>query len=227
MRRPWFVPVIALILAVGPGSALPGSQAGSVQAVQPQDFAALIGDPPRPGSDAAKADLAILLWLQRIRTPGAVRRAETEVSLHIGIFSEVTGKDLRSGPFPHTRALAEDLQRDLRQVTAPLKQRFARPRPYDAFHQIKPAIQLETSYSYPSGHASWGTAEAALLAALQPERREAILERGLMVGYDRVLGGVHYPSDVEAGQALGPAFAQFWMAVPAHHKRLEEAKAEW
>ena len=227
MRRLWSVPVIALILAAGPGFALLGSQGAGVQSVPSQDYAALIGEPPRPGSDAAKADLAILVWLQRIRTPGAVRRAETEVSLHIGIFSEVTGKDLTSGPFPRTRALAEELQKDLRQVTGPLKQRFARPRPYDAFHQIKPAIQLETSYSYPSGHACWGSAEATLLAALQPERREAILERGLMVGYDRVLGGVHYPSDVDAGQALGPAFAQAWMAVPAHHRRLEEAKAEW
>jgi acid phosphatase (class A) len=156
-----------------------------------------------------------------------LRRAETEVNLHIGIFSEVTGKDLALGPFPHTRALAEELQKDLRQVTGPLKLKFARPRPYDAFHQIKPAIQLETSYSYPSGHASWGSAEATLLAELEPERRSAILERGLMVGYDRVLGGVHYPSDVEAGQILGPAFAQAWMALPAHRKRLEEAKGEW
>ncbi len=226
MRRIWFLPVLTLILSVGPAVTPLASQTPA-PAVQLQDYAALIGAFPAPGSDGAKADLAILLWQQRSRTPIEVRRAESEVILHLGIFSEVTGKDLDAGPFPRTRALAEDLQAALRQVTAPLKVQFARPRPYDAFQQIKPAVKLEPSLSYPSGHASWGMVQATLLAALQPQRREAILERGRLVGYDRVLGGVHYPSDVDAGQLLGPAFAQAWLAVPEHQKRLEEARAEW
>jgi len=227
MRRPWFLPVFALALAVGPGPALLGSQGAGVQAGPSQDYAALIGDFPRPGSDGAKADLAILLWLQRIRTPGALRRAETEVNLHIGIFSEVTGRDLESGDFPLTVALAEDLQKALRQLTGALKQQFGRPRPYEAFPQLKPAIPLETSLSYPSGHSTWGMAEAILLAELQPERRDAILDRGRQVGFDRVLGGVHYPSDVDAGQILGSAIAQAWLAEPSHRRRVELAKAEW
>jgi acid phosphatase (class A) len=226
MRRTWFFPVVSLILAVGPAFTPLASQAPA-PVVQRQDYASLIGAFPPAGSDGAKADLAILLWQQRSRTPAEVRRAETEVILHLGIFSEVTGKDLDSGPFPRTRALADDLQAALRQVTAPLKVQFARPRPYDAFHQIKPAVKLEPSFSYPSGHASWGMVQATLLAALQPQRREAILERGRLVGYDRVLAGVHYPSDVDAGQLLGPAFAQSWLAAPANHKRLEEARSEW
>ena len=55
----------------------------------------------------------------------------------------------------------------------------------------------------------------------------AALDRGRQVGYDRVLGGVHYPSDVDAGQVLGPVIAQAWLAEPAHQRRLEAARAEW
>ena len=162
---------------------------------QVKDYAALIGHFPPPGSEGAIADQAILLWLQRARTPGEVRRAQSEVKLH--------------------------------QVTGALKQQFARPRPYDAIPQVKPAVSRESSYSYPSGHSTWGMAEATLLAELQPERREAILDRGRQVGYDRVVGGVHYPSDVDAGQILGNAIAQAWLAEPAHRRRGELAKAEW
>jgi len=229
MRRPWFRPVLALILAIGPGLGVLATQPSAVLTpVAPgQDYAALIGPFPPPGSDGAKADLAILLWLQRIRSPGEVRRTETEVSIHLGIFSEVTGKDLSSGPFAHTRALSDDLLKDVRQVVGPLKKCFARPRPYEVFHQVKPAVQLEPSYSYPSGHASWAMAQATILAMLQPQRREAILERGRLMGYDRALGGVHYPSDVDAGLLLGAAFAQAWLTVPAHQRLLEEARTEW
>jgi acid phosphatase (class A) len=229
MRRTWYLPMFALLLALAPGFTALASQTAAVQAAPDplQSYAALIGGFPQPGSDGAKADVAILLWLQRTRSPGQVSRAENEVVLHLGIFSEVTGKDLTSGPFPLTRALSEDLQKAVRQVTAPLKLQFSRPRPFNAFHEIKPAIALESSFSYPSGHATWGMAQATLLSALEPQRKESILERGRLVGYDRVIGGVHYPSDVDAGQLLGPAIAQAWLAHPAQQKRLEAARAEW
>jgi acid phosphatase (class A) len=226
MRRSRFLPAFALFLAVSAAFTAPASQP-AVSMAQGQDYAALIGHFPAPGSDRAKADQAILLWMQRTRTPGQIRRATSEVKLHLGIFSEVTGKDLESPAFTLTQALSEDLQRALRQVTAPLKVQFARPRPYDAFPAIRPAVSKEPSLSYPSGHSTWGMAQAILLAELQPERREAILDRGRQVGYDRVLGGVHYPSDVEAGQVLGPVLAQAWLAEPAHQRRLEAARAEW
>jgi acid phosphatase (class A) len=226
MHRSRFLPVLALFLGFNAAIVAPASQPAAAVATE-RDYAALIGHFPPPGSDGAKADLAVLLWMQRTRTPGEIRRATSEVRLHLGIFSEVTGKDLESPGFTLTQALAEDLQKALRQVTAPLKAQFARPRPYDAIPAIRPAVSREPSLSYPSGHSAWGMAEATLLAEFEPERREAILDRGRQIGYDRVLGGVHYPSDVDAGQVLGPAIAQAWLAEPAHKKRVEAARAEW
>jgi acid phosphatase (class A) len=70
--------------------------------------------------------------------------------------------------------------------------------------------------------------EASLLAEFLPRARVAILDRGRQMGYDRALGGVHYPSDVEGGQRVGAAFARDWLADPEHRRRLEQVRAaEW
>jgi acid phosphatase (class A) len=47
-----------------------------------------------------------------------------------------------------------------------------------------------------------------MLADLLPERRERLLAVGRTGGTSRTLCGVHYPSDVEAGQRLGEAAAR-------------------
>jgi membrane-associated phospholipid phosphatase len=69
-------------------------------------------------------------------------------------------------------------------------------------------------YSFPSGHAA-GAASAYLpLAVLLLGNRHAVIRRGavglavavcLLVGLSRVLLGVHFPTDVLAGLALGAA----------------------
>jgi len=228
MRRSLFRPVLALalFLALGPAWVPLASQPAGAT-VQAPGYAALIGDFPRPGTDGAKADLAILLWLQRTRTREDILRAESEVIPHLGIFSAVTGRDLESSHFPLTQALAAEAMHDLRRATGALKEQYARPRPYDASPDIHPAVAREPTFSYPSGHSAWGMVEAELLATLQPRAAEAILARGRQVGYDRCLGGVHYPSDVDAGQRVGMAFGQDWLAEPGRRLRLEQARAEW
>ncbi|HEX9290473.1 MAG TPA: phosphatase PAP2 family protein, partial [Anaeromyxobacteraceae bacterium] len=114
------------------------------------------------------------------------------------------------------------------QVYGPLKERFARPRPYDADVRVAPAVAREPSFAFPSGHAVRGVLHALLLAELAPARREALLERGRQIGFDRVRGGVHWPSDVEAGQRLGGALAAARLADPRFRARLEAAREkEW
>jgi acid phosphatase (class A) len=232
MRHPLLRPALALALALVLGSSFVSLSAKAPAARAP-DYAALIGTFPRPGSDRYKADVAILVWLQHARTREDIQRAESEVSYRLGIFSAVLGRDLDSGRYPLTLALGEQARQDLRAVTAAIKPKFTRQRPFQAMPRlIKPAIDRENTSSYPSGHSAWGVMEAMLLVALQPQlqprEQEAILARGRLVGYDRSLGGVHYPSDVEAGQKLGAAFAAEWLAEPDHRKLLEEARsAEW
>jgi acid phosphatase (class A) len=191
-------------------------------------YAALIGDYPKLGSPGDQADQAILLWLQRSRTREDVLRATSEEIPHLGVFSAAVGQNLDSGQYPLTQALAGQAMDDLRQITGALKLKFARPRPYAAMEALRPAIEKEPSFAYPSGHGAWGVLEAALLAQLQPGKQDVIQRCGRQVGYDRVLGGVHYPTDVDAGQRLGTAFAEAWLAEPGIRTRVEQAReAEW
>ena len=150
------------------------------------------------------------------------------MNLHLGLFSAAAGKDLDSGRFPLTHALVDAVVATQHPVLGPLKRRFARPRPYEVIPGLAPAVPREDTGSYPSGHSTWGALVASLLVQLEPQARDAILERGLQVGFDRVVGGVHNPSDVEAGQRLGFALAQAWLAEPGNRARLEQARtAEW
>ena len=59
--------------------------------------------------------------------------------------------------------------------------------------------------SFPSGHAALAELHALILSELFPEQREVILKHAEKIGKGRVILGLHYPSDVEAGQSLAIA----------------------
>jgi acid phosphatase (class A) len=84
----------------------------------------------------------------------------------------------------------------------------------------------EPSYGYPSGHSTRGTVYSLVLAELFPERKDAILAVGRTIGWDRVLLGVHFPTDIYAGRVLGQAVFRELMASPAFQHDLAEAKTE-
>ena len=66
--------------------------------------------------------------------------------------------------------------------------------------------------SYPSGHSCVSAAAARVLATYFPEHAATLNEQVSEAGRSRVVGGIHYPSDVAAGQALGRAVADWAMA---------------
>lgn len=93
-----------------------------------------------------------------------------------------------------------------------------------------PSAASTFSPSYPSGHATVGAMMAILLAGMVPERREALFARGWDYGAARVVSGVHFPSDVEAGRVLGTLLvdllqrsAQFRADMSAARRELRAA----
>jgi acid phosphatase (class A) len=84
----------------------------------------------------------------------------------------------------------------------------------------------EPSYSYPSGHSSCATVYGLIIAELFPEKREAIMAISQDIGWDRVVIGKHFLTDVRAGRVLGQAIVRHLMANPAFQHDLAEAKAE-
>ena len=79
--------------------------------------------------------------------------------------------------------------------------------PYVLSPDVQPAIPKEVTASYPSGHSTVATLMAVVLSDMLPEYRAAIFQRAAVYAENRVIGGVHYRSDIVAGRAAGALIA--------------------
>lgn len=80
------------------------------------------------------------------------------------------------------------------------------------------ARRVPTSSSFPSGHSASAAAFVVGMALESPKAAALIAPVGAAVAYSRVHIGVHWPSDVLAGAAIGTAIAfgtRRWWAVRA------------
>lgn len=192
------------------------------------DWAAIAGAYPALGTPDADGERGALVWLHTSRTGSDVARAWSEVTPTPNCFFEVTGAGVSAAARPLTYALMQDAEREVVPIVQALKDRFARPRPYATYPGLDPALPPIPNPSFPSQHAVLGTLFAQILVQFRPDRAEAIRDRGRQLGSDRVMVGLHYPSDVEAGQRLGKAFAAWWIAKPENRQRIIQAcGAEW
>ena len=111
-------------------------------------------------------------------------------------------------------------------MTGAAKKFWSRPRPYVTSAEVKPVVSNVTEGSYPSGHATCGYLWAILLADMIPERRDELFARGTRYGMNRVVGGVHYPTDAEAGRLSAAVIAAVMFTTPAFRSDFAAARAE-
>ena len=224
MRRARFLPLMVLtIFCLADG---PATQPASL-APDNFDFKAMLGDPPADGSDLQKGEIEKLLELQAQRTPEEVERCKAEVEgTAFEMAAPALGTSFDAKAFPLLSALMKDVTKQTKVVSNAAKANWVRKRPYLLDDRVKPCVDLEKSFSYPSGHATRGIVWATLLGEIFPEHREALMTLGRQFGTDRSLAGVHYPSDVVAAQKLGAEIAKRMLADPEFHARLDKAKEE-
>jgi undecaprenyl-diphosphatase len=94
-----------------------------------------------------------------------------------------------------------------------LKSRLVRERPYITFERIRAGTAPLDRYSFPSGHTLHAVSFTWLATAYFPELGWALVPFALLVAASRVVLGLHYPSDVLAGAALGSAVAMTGLAL--------------
>jgi len=108
--------------------------------------------------------------------------------------------------FLQTLLLAFSIERPLYFI---LKNSFKRNRPQAALKGFKSLVTPSDQFSFPSGHTSVAFMVASLGGYFMPILFIPLLLWATLVGFSRVVLGVHFPTDTLVGMALGISVAVF------------------
>lgn len=161
--------------------------------------------PPPPANDSAqtKRELQEVVDMQGKRTQEMAAKAKADNEENVWVFSDVMGPQFNAKALPLTSAFFDRIVATEAAVVDPAKDFWKRPRPHMLDSRIEPIVKRSTSGSWPSGHTTVGTLMGITLANMVPEKRAEIMSRAWQYGDHRIVAGIHYPSDIEAGRIAG------------------------
>ena len=201
------------------------------------DPSRLLAPPPKDGSAQQQEEMAAVKRLIHSRTPERYAQATWDAEHEDATpFAGAIGPEFDLAKLPATAKLLESVLHD---------QAIAASTAKDYFHRKFPVTaEMPESYrewtcdtpdrtpgsrplrSYPSGHATLGYSVSVVLAALLPEKSQALLIRAADYAYSREVCGDHYHSDVEASRALGTALGVMLLENAALKPQIDAAKTE-
>ena len=198
------------------------------------DFRTFLGPPPAADSHWDRADQGLVEALQAVDDRRWQMADEDGKELYPR-FAAVFGGPIDKKTTP---ALVKLLDRAIVDVDATAdvaKDFFNRPRPYqrlqlqrvcDKSAPPKPEEHPMHGSSYPSGHSTRGWTVAMILARVAPDHAEVVLKRAEDYMESRLICGMHFPSDVEAGHDVAIAVVSRLDASPEFQADLERARKE-
>ncbi len=222
-----FILSVSLFAGAGSGQAKQNKHSGHYLTPGARS-AALIAPAPADGSETDKADLAALHEWQNKRTREECDRAKTETSAS---YEEVFGA---LSPFPKplpekAAAILAGIKADTDDTVEMIKSRFNRQRPFKRDPALTPCIDPGLGkigpLAYPSGHATISRVFALLLSDLVPGKKAVFMAKADETALNRVIAGVHHPSDIEAGKRLADSLYSQFLKAPAFKKDLKKLRA--
>lgn len=178
--------------------------------------------PPAPaaGSFADLADLAELKRWQRERTPEQCAAAWLQEDAGYEAFFAAVSPFARPTP-DKVADVFKRVRVDSGSVTWLLKEKHERPRPFLRDINLIPCLGREGGYAYPSGHTSVAWTFAHILAELVPAKAQTYRAYAAQAALNRVIGGVHHPTDIEAGRLLAESLFRALMKEKKFRADLE------
>lgn len=192
------------------------------------DASRLLPPPPAPGSAAAMAEMAELHAIAARSTPEMLAAAtRDDKDERPDLFNNVLGFDIMA--LPTTAKLLGELHEEEEADSKAAKAFFHRDRPWIVDATIVTCAKMApgpAATSYPSGHSITGFSMGLVLAALMPEKAQAILTRASDYAENRLVCGMHFRSDIVAGQEFGTVIALRLMQNPTFEAEMNAARAE-
>jgi len=222
-----FAKALTLLLVVGVASPVFADDAKPFADAKEINLLNLLPPPPANDSAQMKAELGEILTVQVTRTPEMAARAVADAEENVWRFSDVIDNPkFTKENLPKFSAFFDRIVETEGAVVDPAKDVWKRPRPHLYSDLVKPIVPLSKSGSYPSGHTTLGTLMGIVLSNMVPEKRPVIMARAWEYGHNRVVGGIHYASDIEAGRIAGTVIAETIMTHDDYKSEYEGAKAE-
>ena len=186
----------------------------------------------RPGSADDEADRTAFRASRAMvgspRWRQAIGDVDESVPAMLADFTVAAGRPLSPTATPALARLLVRMRGDVAAAVNTVKPVYARQRPFlsNSGAICQPRAALAHSFDYPSGHTSWGTSVALVLAELMPARAAAILARGRDYGDSRVICGAHNASAVTAGRQAAAAVVARLHGDGAFSRDLDAARHE-
>jgi acid phosphatase (class A) len=198
------------------------------------DYRTVLGPPPAVDSPWDHSDQELVEVLQSV-DDARWQMAERDQEELYPRFAEAFGRPIDPNTSPALVALLDRAIVDVETTASAAKDHFGRPRPFQRLqlHRVcekssppKPEPHAMHGVSYPSGHSSRGWAVAMILARIAPDRTEALMARAEQYEESRLVCGMHFPTDVEAGHAVATAVVAHLDGSKAFQADLARARKE-
>lgn len=170
------------------------------------DWNNILPEPPANSSDITKKELDLIEKLT-----SSVTQKQMELIMKVdanpaNVFLPI----LNDQELPFPRKLYNECLYQLDPILLKLKYKYKRARPFQLAGVYNKTIKVINTSShqtpaYPSGHVAQAGLCAALLSWIYPDLSSKFYGAVESVGMARMLQGVHYPSDNDAGMLLGSA----------------------
>lgn len=179
------------------------------------DLTVLLPPPPDANSAQQRSDESQVAAAVAARSRTQLFAAEEASKRSVFFYTPSIGPGFTAERLPVTATFFARVGSDVKGVIGLAKSYWERPRPDGGKKR-----------SYPSDHAAFAASSAILLGELIPSKRDAVFNQARAFAEDRIILGLHYPSDVASGWTAGTVAVYAMMQNHAFQRDFAAAKAE-